>query len=253
MAQKGASPRADTARKVGGKLVIGSGEEEGRTCAPFLFHSHHHSLSYVCHHFYVNHRPHPQGPANHNRPTLSHPLTHIHTQTHHSPYLIPPPPAGPSPGPARRTMDATPAPYGTTTRTPAPASASAGPVPTTMPAPAPTPPSNQSHPSSSSSAAAAAAAVAAAVASSATGAQSRPCDICRQRKTRCVREEGRDKCVMCSFHGQPCTYLRGPLPRKRRKATDPPEVRPQTNGSGNAAAAGPPPAPMPLDHQEEIT
>ncbi|KAF5510612.1 Transcriptional activator protein DAL81 [Colletotrichum siamense] len=151
-------------------------------------------------------------------------------------------------------MDATPAPYGTTTRTPTPASASAGPVPTTMPAPAPTPPSHESHPSSSSSsAAAAAAAVAAAVASSATGAQSRPCDICRQRKTRCVREEGRDKCVMCSFHGQPCTYLRGPLPRKRRKATDPPEVRPQTNGSGNAAAAGPPPAPMPLDHQEEIT
>ncbi|KAF9878948.1 hypothetical protein CkaCkLH20_03848 [Colletotrichum karsti] len=149
-------------------------------------------------------------------------------------------------------MDA-PAPYGTTT-TPAsaPASASADPAP-------PPPPQSQlsssdtpHHPSSSSAAAAAAAAAAAS--SSATGpAQSRPCDICRQRKTRCVREDGRDKCVMCSFHGQPCTYLRGPLPRKRRKATDPPEVRPQTNGSVVSAPAGPAPGPAPLDPQEEMS
>ncbi|CCF40751.1 transcription factor TamA [Colletotrichum higginsianum] len=59
---------------------------------------------------------------------------------------------------------------------------------------------------------------------------------------------------MCSFHGQPCTYLRGPLPRKRRKATDPPEHRPSTATNGSVSApAGPPPAPVPLDPQEEIT
>ncbi|KAK1983555.1 fungal-specific transcription factor domain-containing protein [Colletotrichum cereale] len=141
-------------------------------------------------------------------------------------------------------MDATPAPFGI------PVSAGTGP-PTMQPlSPSAHIPSFESHPSAALGQSAAAAAAAAA---STTGAaQSRPCDICRQRKTRCVREEGRDKCVMCSFHGQPCTYLRGPLPRKRRKATDPPEQRLSTNGSASAPA-GPPPAPVPLDPQEEIT
>ncbi|OLN87273.1 Transcriptional activator protein DAL81-like protein 1 [Colletotrichum chlorophyti] len=170
-------------------------------------------------------------------------------------------------------LDTTATPYGT----PAPSasvSAPAGPGPAAMPAPTPVPsappmPSFESHPS------AAGAGhqqqhqqqqnhqhPSAASSSSATGtAQSRPCDICRQRKTRCVREDGRDKCVMCSFHGQPCTYLRGPLPRKRRKATDPPEQRPTTNGSISASASTSaigtvtpalPPAPIPLD-QDEIT
>ncbi|WQF81973.1 hypothetical protein CDEST_06987 [Colletotrichum destructivum] len=150
-------------------------------------------------------------------------------------------------------IDTTPASYGT------PASASAGPGPEAMPAPSPSAhlPSFESHPSATagqSVATASAAAAAAAAAASTGSAQSRPCDICRQRKTRCVREEGRDKCVMCSFHGQPCTYLRGPLPRKRRKATDPPEHRPSTATNGSISApAGPPPAPVPLDPQEEIT
>ncbi|KAF6844983.1 transcription factor [Colletotrichum musicola] len=156
-------------------------------------------------------------------------------------------------------MDPTPSVYGT------PVPASAGPGPTLQPAPAPTPPLSASASAGPSfethtpgSVAAAQAAAAAAAASSTTGTtQSRPCDICRQRKTRCVREDGRDKCVMCSFHGQPCTYLRGPLPRKRRKATDPPEQRPSTNGSVSvptSAPAGPPPqALVPLDPQEEIT
>ncbi|KAK2047602.1 fungal-specific transcription factor domain-containing protein [Colletotrichum somersetense] len=144
-------------------------------------------------------------------------------------------------------MDTTPAPYGT--------------GPTTMQALSPSVhiPSFELHPSAntgqSSEAATTSAATAAAatVAVSTTGAaQSRPCDICRQRKTRCVREEGRQECVMCSFHRQKCTFLRGPLPRKRRKATDPPEQRPSTNGSASALA-GPPPAPVPLDPQGEIT
>ncbi|KAK1966054.1 fungal-specific transcription factor domain-containing protein [Colletotrichum sublineola] len=141
-------------------------------------------------------------------------------------------------------MDTMPASYGT------PVSAGTG--PTTMQALSPSAhiPSFESHPSATAGQSSAAAS---AVAASATGAaQSRPCDICRQRKTRCVREEGRERCVMCDFHNVPCTFLRGPLPRKRRKATDPPEQRPSTNGSA-PAPAGPPPAPVPLDPQEEIT
>ncbi|KAK1999995.1 fungal-specific transcription factor domain-containing protein [Colletotrichum falcatum] len=145
-------------------------------------------------------------------------------------------------------MDTTPAPCGT--RVPAGISS------TTMQALSPLAhiPSFESHPSAvAGQSSVAAAAAAAAVAASTTGtAQSRPCDICRQRKTRCVREEGRQRCVMCEFHAQPCTYLRGPLPRKRRKATDPPEQRPPTNGSASTPA-DPPPAPVPLDPQEEIT
>ncbi|UQC74834.1 fungal specific transcription factor domain-containing protein [Colletotrichum lupini] len=143
-------------------------------------------------------------------------------------------------------MDTTPAPYGDP--------ATAGPGSTTMPASSPSAniPSFESHPSAAAAVGQTAAQAALGASNAAGTAQSRPCDICRQRKTRCVREEGRDKCVMCSFHGQPCTYLRGPLPRKRRKATDPPEHRPSTNGSVSATS-GPPPAPVPLDPQDEIT
>ncbi|KAH6688570.1 transcriptional activator protein DAL81 [Plectosphaerella plurivora] len=67
---------------------------------------------------------------------------------------------------------------------------------------------------------------------------------------------------MCTFHGQPCTYLRGPLPRKRRKATDPPEYRSQPNGSGSGSVPGmthlnlnyPHGLNMtiPLDHHDEV-
>ncbi|KAF6821393.1 transcription factor [Colletotrichum plurivorum] len=148
-------------------------------------------------------------------------------------------------------MDPTPSVYGT------PVPASAGPGPTLQPAPAPTPPLSASTSAGPSFETHTPGSVAAAASSTTGTTQSRPCDICRQRKTRCVREDGRDKCVMCSFHGQPCTYLRGPLPRKRRKATDPPEQRPSTNGSisvPTSAPAGPPPqALVPLDPQEEIT
>ncbi|TEA17662.1 Transcriptional activator protein DAL81 [Colletotrichum sidae] len=154
----------------------------------------------------------------------------------------------------------TPAPaiYGT----PASAGPGAGPTPgsgpTVMPAPMHTPPATipsfESHPSAPAAAPTGAAGHLASSSTPTTGTQQqRPCDICRQRKTRCVREDGRNKCVMCSFHGQPCTYLRGPLPRKRRKATDPPEQRPATNGSINVFNPPPPTAPVPLDHQEEIT
>ncbi|PYH97866.1 hypothetical protein BO71DRAFT_480899 [Aspergillus ellipticus CBS 707.79] len=43
----------------------------------------------------------------------------------------------------------------------------------------------------------------------------RPCDRCRQRKSRCVRETETDNCVLCTLHKIECTFLRGPRPRKR--------------------------------------
>ncbi|KAL4970888.1 Zn(II)2Cys6 transcription factor [Aspergillus stella-maris] len=43
----------------------------------------------------------------------------------------------------------------------------------------------------------------------------RPCDWCRQRKSRCVREPGQQKCARCILHRHECTYLQGPVPRKR--------------------------------------
>ncbi|VUC27349.1 unnamed protein product [Clonostachys rosea] len=47
-------------------------------------------------------------------------------------------------------------------------------------------------------------------------ARSRPCDTCRLRKTRCVKEATEARCVLCAFHDQPCTYLRGPTRRQRK-------------------------------------
>ncbi|KAI7776768.1 transcriptional activator protein DAL81 [Diaporthe eres] len=46
----------------------------------------------------------------------------------------------------------------------------------------------------------------------------RPCDTCRKRKSRCVKEPSQDKCVLCSFHRRACTYLDEPQRRKRPKA-----------------------------------
>ncbi|KAG5659266.1 hypothetical protein KAF25_000468 [Fusarium avenaceum] len=56
--------------------------------------------------------------------------------------------------------------------------------------------------------------------SSSSNTRSRPCDTCRVRKTRCVKEEGQSRCVLCTFHNQPCTFLRGPTPRQRRQNRD---------------------------------
>ncbi|KAH9889732.1 fungal-specific transcription factor domain-containing protein [Xylariomycetidae sp. FL2044] len=41
------------------------------------------------------------------------------------------------------------------------------------------------------------------------------CDVCRKRKSRCVRDPGQPKCVLCAFHDRDCTY--SALPRKRRR------------------------------------
>ncbi|KAK6004836.1 hypothetical protein QM012_007615 [Aureobasidium pullulans] len=45
--------------------------------------------------------------------------------------------------------------------------------------------------------------------------RTRPCDACRKRKTRCHTEAPATSCVLCQFHGQPCTYEQTPRPRKR--------------------------------------
>lgn len=45
----------------------------------------------------------------------------------------------------------------------------------------------------------------------------RPCDTCRKRKSRCVKEPGQEKCVLCTFHHRECTYLDEPQRRKKRK------------------------------------
>ena len=44
----------------------------------------------------------------------------------------------------------------------------------------------------------------------------RPCDACRRRKSKCVMNEGQTVCAACGMHGQKCTFLEDPRPRKRR-------------------------------------
>ena len=48
------------------------------------------------------------------------------------------------------------------------------------------------------------------------GKRERPCDACRKRKSKCVVTEGRKTCAACGAHGQECTYVEDPQPRKRR-------------------------------------
>lgn len=44
----------------------------------------------------------------------------------------------------------------------------------------------------------------------------RPCDICRKRKSRCVKEPDQVRCVLCVFHNRECTYNDAPQPRRKR-------------------------------------
>ncbi|KAF4548809.1 Fungal specific transcription factor domain-containing protein 42 [Elsinoe fawcettii] len=44
----------------------------------------------------------------------------------------------------------------------------------------------------------------------------RPCDGCRRRKSKCVIQDSGTPCVLCKFHKQECTFVEGPLPRKRK-------------------------------------
>lgn len=63
----------------------------------------------------------------------------------------------------------------------------------------------------------------------------RPCDTCRKRKSRCVKEPGQDKCVLCTFHRRDCTYVDEPQRRKKRRADGPPSlsaISEQSNSGG---------------------
>ncbi|THY34788.1 hypothetical protein D6D01_01889 [Aureobasidium pullulans] len=64
---------------------------------------------------------------------------------------------------------------------------------------------------------------------SARSTKERPCDACRRRKTRCVKESGEDKCVLCKFHSQECTYLHEPVARTRKRKAQPVEDSIQGN------------------------
>ncbi|KFA79329.1 hypothetical protein S40288_03578 [Stachybotrys chartarum IBT 40288] len=55
--------------------------------------------------------------------------------------------------------------------------------------------------------------------------RSRPCDTCRVRKTRCVREQGQSRCVLCIFHSHPCTFVQGPTRRKKAQTSSTQYVR----------------------------
>ncbi|KAJ5167413.1 uncharacterized protein N7482_006194 [Penicillium canariense] len=50
----------------------------------------------------------------------------------------------------------------------------------------------------------------------------RPCDRCRQRKSRCVREPEKDNCMFCNLNNLECTFLHGPRARKPTVRESPP-------------------------------
>ncbi|KAI9835755.1 MAG: hypothetical protein M1819_001934 [Sarea resinae] len=95
-------------------------------------------------------------------------------------------------------------------------------------------------------------------ATNARSRRDRPCDACRRRKSRCVINDGAKSCVMCDFHGQDCTFVQEPQPRKRRanpnvKEEEPskrrsPEVSSHPKPLQNAAAA-----PSPKTEEPEPT
>ncbi|MCJ1477591.1 Fungal specific transcription factor [Lambiella insularis] len=55
---------------------------------------------------------------------------------------------------------------------------------------------------------------------SSRGRRERPCDACRKRKGKCVITDGQKSCAACAVHGQECTYIEDPQPRKRRLDND---------------------------------
>ncbi|KAK4184007.1 fungal-specific transcription factor domain-containing protein [Podospora australis] len=61
----------------------------------------------------------------------------------------------------------------------------------------------------------------------------RPCDTCRKRKSKCAKDPGQQRCVLCAFHDRDCTYQDAPAPRRKREQEDTPastdssEIRPR--------------------------
>ncbi|KAK3935377.1 fungal-specific transcription factor domain-containing protein [Diplogelasinospora grovesii] len=58
----------------------------------------------------------------------------------------------------------------------------------------------------------------------------RPCDICRKRKSRCVKEPDQERCVLCIFHDRKCTYRHAPQRRPKRRVDFPDESTPSVDG-----------------------
>lgn len=66
----------------------------------------------------------------------------------------------------------------------------------------------------------------------------RPCDICRRRKLRCVREPGNDKCYLCDFYKRACTFVERPQRRKQaRRHAEAVDAEAGTNELPNASVA----------------
>ncbi|ETN42697.1 uncharacterized protein HMPREF1541_01855 [Cyphellophora europaea CBS 101466] len=66
----------------------------------------------------------------------------------------------------------------------------------------------------------------------------RPCDVCRKRKSRCVKELGQNKCVLCTFHQRDCTYLDAPA-RRKRKRRDEAELESPSIGAASVSSPNP--------------
>lgn len=72
----------------------------------------------------------------------------------------------------------------------------------------------------------------------------RPCDACRRRKTRCVKDDCQDKCVLCNFHHQECTYLHEPVARNRKRKSpnpsgqEPPSRKAKSSRSRKPVGSG---------------
>lgn len=75
----------------------------------------------------------------------------------------------------------------------------------------------------------------------------RPCDTCRKRKSRCVKDPGQEKCVLCTFHHRECTYLDEPQRRKKRKAEGQSHLSSISEQAGVSTEAYVPHKPRPLE------
>lgn len=73
-------------------------------------------------------------------------------------------------------------------------------------------------------------------------ARNRPCDVCRKRKLKCVKEAGEQCCVLCKFHNRDCTFMDEPQKRKRarlERPSDQTEQAPQPAPAGHAVPQPP--------------
>ncbi|KAF2012987.1 hypothetical protein BU24DRAFT_435284 [Aaosphaeria arxii CBS 175.79] len=67
----------------------------------------------------------------------------------------------------------------------------------------------------------------------------RPCDRCRQRKSRCIKEPGKENCAFCNLNNVTCTFLHGPRPRiKVRSPPSVTETKPTRHSSPTSSTAG---------------